>query len=185
MSIGKVLVRHAHRLLSVAVVATVLAVVAAMPATAASAAPRSGTHSTVAVPAHVRATMEASARAKLGAGKAVHIDITGTPGPVPGCVAYKSEGYGSAPGAQTLLYTVSVDCSTNPAVAMTTASQGGIYCNQTQQCFPWGNWIGWTYERTFAHTDTWSCSISNTCGITNHYGTASIVYNGQTLNWAI
>jgi hypothetical protein len=185
MSIGKVIARHAYRLLSVTAVAAVLAVVAATSATTASAAPSSGTGSTVAVPAKVRATMEASAQAKLGTTRAVHINITGTPGPVPGCVGYKSEGYGSTPGGQTLLYTVSVDCNTNPAVAMTTASQGGNYCNQTGTCFPWGNWIGWTYARTFAHTDTWGCSISNTCGITNHYATASIVYNGQIMNWAI
>jgi hypothetical protein len=180
-----VIARHAYRLLSVTAVAAVLAVAAAVSATPASAAPSSATGSTVAVPAQVRASMEASAQAKLGTTSAVHLDITGTPGPVPGCVGYKSEGYGSTPGGQTLNYIVSVDCSTNPAVAALTASQGGIYCNQTGTCFPWANWIGWTYEKTFTHTDTWGCSIANTCGITNHYATASIVYNGQTLSWAI
>lgn len=183
MPIDKTIMRRAYRLLSVAAVAAGLAVAASV--TPASAAPHSGAGSTVAIPAHVRAAMEASAQAKLGTTKPVHLDITGTPGPVPGCVGYKSEGTGSTPGGQTLSYTVTVDCSTNAAVAMTTASQGGIYCDQTGTCFPWSNWIGWSYARTFTHTDTWGCSIGDTCGITNHYATASIVYNGQTLSWAI
>ncbi|MFD5779325.1 hypothetical protein [Streptomyces sp. NPDC126933] len=185
MSIGKLIARRAYRLLSVTAVAAGLTVVAATSAMPASAAPNSSTGSTVAVPAEIRAAMEASAQAKLGTTSAVHLNISATPGPVPGCVGYKSEGYGSSTGGQTLNYTVTVDCSTNAAVAMTTASQGGIYCNQTGTCFPWGNWIGWSYARTFTHTDTWGCGIGNTCGITNHYATASIVYNGQTLSWDI